>query len=55
MGWGEVASGRLDIIELPDGIFMEPYVQTRVEKLRTPIDEAHAESTREQQSTLSFA
>jgi hypothetical protein len=45
MGWNDVAVGGLDIIELPvnpGGIFVEPYVQTLAEKLRTLIDEARA-------------
>lgn len=58
MGWGEVASGGLNIIELPvnpGGIFIDPYVQTLAEKLRELLDEAHVENTRENQLTLSLA
>jgi pyochelin synthetase len=42
-GWGEIAAGGLEIIELPSdpgGIFIEPYVQTLAEKLREHIDQA---------------
>ena len=42
-GWGEIAAGGLEIIELPSdpgGIFIEPYVQTLAEKLRQQIDQA---------------
>jgi aspartate racemase len=47
MGWNDVAVGGLDVIELPvnpGGIFVEPYVQTLAEKLRTLIDEARAKA-----------
>jgi pyochelin synthetase len=42
-GWGEIAVGGLEIIELPSnpgGIFLEPYVQTLAEKLKEQIDQA---------------
>jgi pyochelin synthetase len=42
-GWGEIAAGGLEIIELPSnpgGIFLEPYVQTLAEKLKEQIDQA---------------
>jgi hypothetical protein len=42
-GWGEIAAGGLEIIELPSdpgGIFIEPYVQNLAEKLRAQIDQA---------------
>jgi thioesterase domain-containing protein/acyl carrier protein len=42
-GWGGIAAGGLEIIELPSdpgGIFIEPYVQTLAEKLRQQIDQA---------------
>jgi amino acid adenylation domain-containing protein len=42
-GWGEIAAGGLEIIELPSnpgGIFLEPYVQTLAEKLKEQIDRA---------------
>ena len=41
-GWGGIAAGGLEIIELPSdpgGIFIEPYVQTLAEKLREQIDQ----------------
>jgi pyochelin synthetase len=44
-GWGQIAAGGLEIIELPSdpgGIFIEPYVQTLAEKLRAQIDQASA-------------
>jgi thioesterase domain-containing protein len=44
-GWGAVADGGLEIIELPSdpgGIFLEPYVQTLAEKLKEQIDQAAA-------------
>jgi thioesterase domain-containing protein len=44
LGWNGLAAGGLDIIELPvnpGGIFVEPYVRTLAEKLRTLIDERH--------------
>ena len=47
MGWGDLAAGGLELIELPvdpGGIFLEPYVQTLAEKLRTRIDEARNSS-----------
>jgi thioesterase domain-containing protein len=42
-GWGEIAAGGLEIIELPSnpgGIFIEPYVQTLAQKLKEQIDQA---------------
>jgi hypothetical protein len=42
-GWGGIAAGGLDVIELPSdpgGIFIEPYVQTLAEKLKVQIDQA---------------
>jgi hypothetical protein len=42
-GWGEIAVGGLEVIELPSdpgGIFLEPYVQTLADKLREQIDHA---------------
>jgi len=42
-GWGEIAVGGLEIIELPSnpgGIFLEPYVQTLAERLREQINHA---------------
>ena len=42
-GWGGIAAGGLDIIELPadpGGIFLEPYVQTLAQKLKEQIDQA---------------
>jgi aspartate racemase len=42
-GWGGIAAGGLEIIELPSdpgGIFIEPYVQTLAEKLKEQIDQA---------------
>jgi len=42
-GWGEIAAGGLEVIELPSdpgGIFVEPYVQTLAEKLKQQIDQA---------------
>ena len=42
-GWGGIAAGGLEIIELPSdpgGIFVEPYVQTLAEKLKGQIDQA---------------
>ncbi len=44
-GWGAIADGGLEIIELPSdpgGIFLEPYVQTLAEKLKEQIDQAAA-------------
>jgi len=44
-GWREVAAGGLEVIELPvdpGGIFVEPYVQTLAQKLKTQIDQAVA-------------
>jgi len=43
MGWGDLAVGGLDIIELPvrpGGIFIEPYVSVLAEGLRARIDAA---------------
>ena len=40
-GWGEVAAGGLEFIELPvdpGGIFVDPYVRTLADKLRACID-----------------
>jgi aspartate racemase len=42
-GWGGIAAGGLEIIELPSdpgGIFIEPYVQTLAQKLKEQIDQA---------------
>jgi thioesterase domain-containing protein len=42
-GWGGIAAGGLEIIELPSdpgGIFIEPYVQTLARKLKQQIDQA---------------
>jgi hypothetical protein len=42
-GWGGIAAGGLEIIELPSdpgGIFLEPYVQTLAERLRERINRA---------------
>jgi pyochelin synthetase len=42
-GWGQIAAGGLEIIELPSdpgGIFLEPYVQTLAQKLKEQIDRA---------------
>jgi hypothetical protein len=42
-GWGGIAAGGLEIIELPadpGGIFLEPYVQTLAQKLKEQIDQA---------------
>ena len=42
-GWGEIAAGGLEIIELPSnpgGIFLEPYVETLARKLQEHIDQA---------------
>jgi amino acid adenylation domain-containing protein len=42
-GWGGIATGGLEIIELPSdpgGIFLEPYVQTLAQKLKEQIDQA---------------
>jgi hypothetical protein len=44
-GWGEIAAGGLEIVELPSdpgGIFLEPYVQTLAERLREQIDRTAA-------------
>jgi amino acid adenylation domain-containing protein len=41
MGWSEVVTGGLDVIDLPvepGGIFIDPYVTTLAEKLRSLID-----------------
>jgi len=41
-GWGEVAVGGLEVIDLPvdpGGIFVEPYVQTLAQKLKQEIDQ----------------
>jgi thioesterase domain-containing protein/acyl carrier protein len=41
-GWGGIAAGGLEIIELPSdpgGIFLEPYVQTLAQKLKEQIDQ----------------
>jgi thioesterase domain-containing protein len=56
-GWGEIAVGGLEIIELPSdpgGIFIEPYVQTLAEKLRAEIDQAvsHSAEMHEQAETV---
>jgi hypothetical protein len=42
-GWGEIAAGGLEVIELPSdpgGIFLEPFVQTLAHKLKEQIDHA---------------
>ncbi len=42
-GWGAVAAGGIEIIELPSdpgGIFLDPYVQTLAERLKEQIDQA---------------
>jgi thioesterase domain-containing protein len=42
-GWGGIAAGGLEIIELPSdpgGIFLEPYVQTLADRLREQINQA---------------
>ena len=47
-GWGGIAVGGLEIIELPSnpgGIFLEPYVQTLAEKLKEQIDLAVSNGT----------
>jgi aspartate racemase len=47
-GWGEIAAGGLEIIELPSdpgGIFIEPYVKNLAEKLRAQIDQAVSSGT----------
>ncbi len=47
-GWGGIAAGGLEIIELPSdpgGIFLDPYVQTLAEKLRAQIDRAAADNS----------
>jgi amino acid adenylation domain-containing protein len=46
-GWGTVAAGGLEIIELPSdpgGIFIEPYVQTLADRLREQMDRAASSS-----------
>jgi thioesterase domain-containing protein len=47
-GWGEVAGGGLEIIELPvnpGGIFTEPFVQVLAEKLRENLNQAFSGQT----------
>jgi thioesterase domain-containing protein len=47
-GWGDVALGGLEVIELPSnpgGIFLDPYVQTLAEKLKGQIDHAASHGT----------
>ena len=42
-GWGGIAAGGLEIIELPSdpgGIFLEPYVESLAQKLKEQIDQA---------------
>jgi thioesterase domain-containing protein len=46
-GWGEVAAGGLEVIELlvdPGGIFIKPYVQDLADKVREQIDAAIVKS-----------
>ncbi|HEV2246784.1 MAG TPA: amino acid adenylation domain-containing protein [Terriglobia bacterium] len=46
-GWGEVAAGGLEVIELPSdpgGIFIEPYVRFLAQKLKEQIDQAVSNS-----------